>query len=64
MSGPLAIELTLGGLLGDLPALRSKPRVGATKASPLLSKPTGSRTPDRLAILTGHDAMPVVSGSR
>jgi hypothetical protein len=62
MSGPLAIEVTIGGLFSGLPALRSKPRVGAKKAS-LLSKPSGSRTPHEHRIITEHDVVSVVSGS-
>jgi hypothetical protein len=62
MSGPLAIEVTLGGLFNDLPALVSKPRVGAKKAS-LLSKPSGSRTQRKHRKITEHDVASVVSGS-
>jgi hypothetical protein len=64
MSDPLAIEPTLGGLLGDLPAVGSKPRAGAMKPSPLLSEPSGSRTPHRLARLPELGVAPVASGSR
>jgi hypothetical protein len=64
MSDPLAIEPTLGGLLGELPVVWSKPRAGATKATPLLSKPHGSRTPHRRTERSKHDVAPVVSGSR
>ncbi len=64
MSDPLATEPTLGGLLGDLPAVWSKPRSGAMTASPLLSMPSGPRTPHRYVRLAGHDVAPVASGSR
>ncbi len=56
MSGPLAIGMTLGGLFGGLPALRSKPRVGVGKTS-LLSTPSGSRTPSERRIITEHDVV-------
>lgn len=63
MSGPLAAEPMLGGLLGYLAAVASKPRAGV-KTAPLLSRPSGPRTPRRWAILAGYDVAPAVSGSR
>jgi hypothetical protein len=64
MHGPLAIEVTLGGLLGDLPAPRVKPRDGANQASSLLSSPAAPRTLRKLWIIAEHDVASVVSGPR
>ena len=62
MPDPLAIGMTLGGLFGGPPALRSKPRIGAREISPL-SESSSSRTPHKRRIITEHDLVPFVSGS-
>jgi hypothetical protein len=61
MPGPLVNGVTLGGLLDDLPALRGKPRIGAEKASSLLSD-AGPRTRRKLATTAEHDVVPVTGG--
>jgi hypothetical protein len=47
MFNPLAIGVTVGGLLLDVLAPRPKPRVGAVDDPSLLSPRSGSRTPRR-----------------
>jgi hypothetical protein len=64
MPGPLAIEMTVGGLLCDLPALQVKPRVGANGAPSLLSSPAGRRTQRKRWLVAEHDVVPVVGGPR
>jgi hypothetical protein len=64
MSGPLAIGMTLGGLLCGLPAPRRKPRFGAETAPSLLSRPAGPRTPRRLWTTDEHDVVSLVGGPR
>jgi hypothetical protein len=64
MPGPLAIEMTVGGLLCDLPTLQAKPRVGANEALSLLSSPAGRRTQRKLWVVAEHDVVSVVGGSR
>lgn len=61
MPGPLVIGVTLGGLLDDLPALRGKPRIGADKASSLLSQ-AGPRTRGKLWMTAEHDVLLVTGG--
>lgn len=64
MPNPLAIGLTLGGLLLDVVAPRPKPRAGYPQELSLLSTRTDSRTPRRAAALEEHDGPAVVSGYR
>jgi hypothetical protein len=59
---PLAIGMTLGGLLLDVIAPRPKPRVGLPLESSPLTRTAGSRTP--LAVPEVHEGQPVASGSR
>jgi hypothetical protein len=59
---PLAIGVTIGGLLLDVVAPRPKPRFGYVREfSPPAHASAGSRTPRRDAVQ--HDGAPVASGS-
>jgi len=63
LPNPLAIGITIGGLLLDFIAPRPKPRAGGTHELSLLSAPAVPRTP-RGATMTGeHDGAPVASGN-
>lgn len=64
MPNPLAIGLTLGGLLLDVVVPRPKPRAGYPHEFSLLSTRTDSRTPRPSAALEEHDGRAVVSGYR
>jgi hypothetical protein len=62
MLNPLAIGVTVGGLLLDVVVPRPKPRVGAAAELPLLSPRSGSSTPRQPWAQTEHDSPPVASG--
>lgn len=62
MPNPLAIGVTIGGLLLDVIAPRPKPRAGIVYESSLLSSRTVSRTPRR-AEVGKYDGPPVASGA-
>lgn len=62
MLNPLAIGVTVGGLLLDVLVPRPKPRVGGFGEPSLLSTPSGSRTPRRSWAEAEHDGPPVASG--
>jgi hypothetical protein len=59
---PLAIGVTLGGLLLDVIAPRPKPRAGNAYESPLLSLRADSRT-HRGTEVGEYDGPPVASGA-
>jgi hypothetical protein len=59
---PLAIGVTLGGLLLDVVAPRPKPRAGIAHESSLLSPRAVSRTPWRATAAGKYDGPPVASG--
>ena len=61
MPNPLAIGVTIGGLLLDVVAPRPKPRAGLRKAS-LLSARAVPRTPRHGNDVEEHDGPPVASG--
>ena len=63
MPNPLAIGVTLGGLLLDVLVPRPKPRVGSAREPFLLSPRAGSRTPQHEA---GHEEYdnPPIAGVR
>ena len=63
MLNPLAIGVTLGGLLLDLVVPRPKPRAGFAHEFSLLSERSGSRTPRPAMMGDEHDGAPVASGS-
>ncbi|HUA06623.1 MAG TPA: hypothetical protein VMB27_22140 [Solirubrobacteraceae bacterium] len=58
MPNPLAIGVTLGGLLLDVVVPRPKPRAGFAHESPLLSLRAGSRTPRHEAAHEEHEVPP------
>jgi hypothetical protein len=59
---PLAIGVTLGGLLLDIIAPRPKPRAGFAHEFSLLSPRTVPRTPRSAMVIDEHDRTPVASG--
>jgi hypothetical protein len=60
---PLAIGVTIGGLLLDIVVPRPKPRFGYVReVSPPSHISTGSRTPWQGVVQ--HDGPPVASGNR
>jgi hypothetical protein len=61
LPNPLAIGMTLGGLLLDIVAPRPKPRAGIAPESSLLSRRAVSRTPHPVPI-EEHESSPVASG--
>ena len=63
MLNPLAIGVTVGGLLLDALVPRTKPRVGAPVESSLLSAPPDPRTTRRTRQRAEHDGPLVASGS-
>jgi hypothetical protein len=63
LPNPLAIGVSLGGLLLEIVAPRPKPRAGFAHESSLLSPRAHSRTPRRATIDDEHDGTPVASGS-
>ena len=63
MPNPLAIGVTIGGLLLDIVAPRPKPRLGYVREiSPRTHSVAGSRTPWQG--VAQHDGPPVASGNR
>ena len=62
MLNPLAIGVTLGGLLLEIVAPRPKPRAGSAYESSLLSTHAVPRTPWSEAMLDEYDGTPVASG--
>jgi len=63
MLNPLAIGVTLGGLLLDVVAPRPKPRAGIPYESSLLSEHAVPRTPWSQTADRGCERLPVASGS-
>ena len=61
MPNPLAIGVTLGGLLLDVVVPRPKPRAGCAHESFLLAPHAGSRTPRHEAGHEEYDNPPVAS---
>lgn len=64
MPNPLAIGVTLGGLLLDVVVPRPKPRAGLPQEAPLLSGRTVPRTPQLDRAIEAYDSTPVASGYR
>ena len=62
MPNPLAIGVTLGGLLLDIVAPRPKPRAGCVLEFSLLSERAVSRTPRSAAMIEEYDGTPVAGG--
>ena len=62
MPNPLAIGVTIGGLLLDVIAPRPKPRAGFSHEFSLLSQPAISRTPRGSTMIDEYDGTPVASG--
>ena len=58
MPNPLAIGVTLGGLLLDVIAPRPKPRVGFAREPLLLAARAVSRTPQHEVTHEGYDNPP------
>lgn len=63
MLNPLAIGVTVGGLLLDVLVPRPKPRVGAQAESSLLSAPSDPRTARRTEQRAERDGPLVAGGS-
>jgi hypothetical protein len=63
MFNPLAIGVTLGGLLLDVAVPRPKPRAGISYESSLLSTRAVSRTPWVSAADGEYESPPIASGS-
>jgi hypothetical protein len=61
LPNPLAIGMTLGGLLLDIVVPRPKPRAGFTPEPSLLSGRTVSRTPHH-GHVEEHDGSPIAGG--
>jgi hypothetical protein len=61
LPNPLAIGMTLGGLLLDIVVPRPKPRAGFAPESSLLSRRAVSRTPHHGRV-EEHDGSPIASG--
>jgi hypothetical protein len=59
---PLAIGVTLGGLLLDVIVPRPKPRAGFVPESSLLSKRAVSRTPAEAVTVAEYDGSPDAGG--
>ena len=60
MKGPLAISVTIGGLLLDVVVPRPKPRVGIEPDPlPLLSH---RRPEDTVDLVEEHERLPIASG--
>jgi hypothetical protein len=64
LPNPLAIGVTLGGLLLDVVAPRPKPRAGYSQEPSLLSTRAVPRTPRRDTTIEAYDSPPVASGYR
>jgi hypothetical protein len=62
LPNPLAIGVTLGGLLLDIIAPRPKPRTGYVTESSLLSTRIGSRTPQQAMLVAEYDGSPIAAG--
>lgn len=62
LPNPLAIGVTIGGLLLDVVVPRPKPRAGFACEPPLLSPPAVSRTPWQARIIAEQAAAPVAGG--
>jgi hypothetical protein len=62
LPNPLAIGVTLGGLLLEIVAPRPKPRAGIAFESSLLSERAVSRTPRRATTIDEYDGTSVASG--
>ncbi len=62
MLNPLAIGVTLGGLLLDVIAPRPKPRAGFVSETSLLSRRAASRTPAEAVTVAEYDGTPVAGG--
>jgi hypothetical protein len=62
LSNPLAIGVTLGGLLLDVIAPRPKPRSGYQRESSLLSAHAVSRTPRGATTVDEYNGAPVAGG--
>ena len=63
LPNPLAIGVTLGGLLLDVLVPRPKPRAGCAVEPPLLSTRADPRTPREHGVESEYDGPPVASGS-
>jgi hypothetical protein len=63
MFNPLAIGVTLGGLLLDVVVPRPKPRAGFSYESSLLSQRAVSRTPWPALADVEYESPPIASGS-
>jgi hypothetical protein len=63
LPNPLAIGVTIGGLLLDVIAPRPKPRAGFAHEFSLLSEPAVSRTPRGATTIEEYDGTPVASGT-
>jgi hypothetical protein len=64
LQGPLAIGVTLGGLLLDVIAPRPKPRTGLAPEPSLTRRRADPRTPWSTTTVEEHESLPVVSGVR
>jgi hypothetical protein len=62
LPNPLAIGVTIGGLLLDVIAPRPKPLAGIGQEFSLLSRPADRRTPQSAAPTMEHEHPPVASG--
>jgi hypothetical protein len=64
LPNPLAIGVTLGGLLLDVVVPRPKPRAGLPQEPSLLSKRAVPRTPLHEVAVEAYDGHPMASGYR
>jgi hypothetical protein len=64
LPNPLAIGVTVGGLLLDIVAPRPKPRAGLSQEPSLLSTRAVSRTPRHVIAVEEYEGPPVASGYR
>jgi hypothetical protein len=62
LPNPLAIGVTIGGLLLDILAPRPKPRAGFANEFSLLSPRAVPRTPRSAGMIDEYDGTPVASG--
>ncbi len=62
LPNPLAIGMTLGGLLLEVVAPRPKPRAGCVDELSLLSERAVSRTPRTATMPEQYDGTPVAGG--
>jgi hypothetical protein len=62
LPNPLAIGVTLGGLLLDVVVPRPKPRAGLPLEPSLLSRRAVPRTPQYESAIEAHGGHPVASG--